>query len=229
MLEVKILIVEDEKILAMGLKNKLEKLGFAVTGLASSGLEAIESVKKEQPDLVLMDIVLKGDMDGIDTAKFIVNLHDIPVIYLTAYADDETLARAEKTCPYGYILKPYKDNELKANIKMALFKHNSQKENKMDFEDVYRDVTKFIEKNEDSFKKGLINGESITGPVNVDIGLKKIYVSASRNNEDSSKAFYKLLEDIIFRYVNSKESELMVYPKGDELCLEFNRSKSIIL
>ena len=98
--ETKILIVEDEKILAMGLKKKLEKLGFSVTDLASSGAEAIESVKKVQPDLVLMDIVLKGAMDGIETAEFIINLHDIPIIYLTDYADDEMLARAEKTYPY---------------------------------------------------------------------------------------------------------------------------------
>lgn len=217
--EVKILIVEDEKVLAMGLKKKLEKLGFKVTALASSGFEAIESVKKEQPDLVLMDIVLKGDMDGIETAKFIVNLHDIPIIYLTAYADDETLERAEKTCPYGYILKPYKDNELKANIKMALFKHSSQNENKMDFEDIYRDVTQFIDENEDSFKKGIIDDSSITGPVNIDIGLQKIYISADRNNKNSFNAFYSLLEDIISRYKN----EIIVYPKGDELCLEFSR------
>lgn len=72
--ETKILIVEDEKILAMGLKKKLEKLGYLVTDLASSGAEAIESVKKVQPDLVLMDIVLKGAMDGIETAEFVVNL-----------------------------------------------------------------------------------------------------------------------------------------------------------
>ncbi|MGZ7044578.1 MAG: response regulator [Methanobacterium sp.] len=219
--EVKILIVEDEKILAMGLKNKLEKLGFTVTGLASSGAEAIGSVKTTQPDLVLMDIVLKGEMDGIDTAKFIVNLHDIPIIYLTAYADDKTLERAEKTCPYGYILKPYKDNELKANIKMALFKHNAQKERVMDFEDVYHDVTKFIDENEEAFKEGIIDG-SITGPVNIDIGLKKIYISADRNNKEAYETFYKVLSSIL-QYYLSRENEITVYSKGDELSLEFNR------
>lgn len=225
--ETKILIVEDEKILAMGLKNKLEKIGYAVTGLASSGSEAIENVKKTQPDLILMDIVLKGEMDGIETAKFIVNLYDIPIIYLTAYADDEILARAEKTCPYGYILKPYKDNELKANIKMALYKHNAKKESFMDFEDVYHDVTNFIEENEEAFKKGIIDGEYITGPVNVDIGLKKIYISADRNNKDAYNTFYQLVSSIIKDYIN-RENEIIVYSKGDELCLEFNRSESMI-
>ncbi|HML04814.1 MAG TPA: response regulator [Methanobacterium sp.] len=222
MQEVKILIVEDEKILAMGLKNKLEKLGFEVTGLVSSGSDAIESVKKIQPDLVLMDIVIKGEMDGIDTAKFIVNLYDIPIIYLTAYADDEILERAEKTCPYGYILKPFKDNELKANIKMALYKHKAEKEELMDFEDVYQDVTKFLDENEEAFKNGIINGESINGPVNVDIGLKKIYISADRNNKEAYDTFYQLLSSIIRDYVNL-ENEITVFSKGDDLCLEFNR------
>ena len=221
MSEVKILIVEDEKILAMGLKKKLENLGFAVTGLASSGAEAIASVKEIQPDLVLMDIVLKGAMDGIEAAKLIVNLHDVPVIYLTAYADDEILARAEKTCPYGYILKPYKDSELKANIKMAIYKHNAQKEEMMDFEDVYHEVTQFLDKNEGSFKEGIIEGESITGPFNIDIGLKNIYISTDRNNKDAYDAFYKLLADIAAKYANSEENKVVVYPRGDELCLEF--------
>ncbi|WP_414469051.1 response regulator [Methanobacterium sp. ACI-7] len=224
--EIKILIVKDEKILAMGLKNKLEKFGYIVTGMASSGSEAIESVKKIQPDLVLMDIVLKGEMDGIDTAKFIVNLHDIPVIYLTAYADDEILARAEKTCPYGYILKPYKDNELKANIKMALYKHNAKKERMMDFEDVYQDVTRFINENEEAFKDGIIDGLSITGPVNIDIGLNKIYISADRNNKESYDIFYQLLSNIAQYYVDNKK-EITVYPKGEELCLEFSRNNII--
>ena len=221
--ETKILIVEDEKILAMGLKKKLEKLGFSVTDLASSGAEAIESVKKVQPDLVLMDIVLKGAMDGIETAKFIVNLYAVPIIYLTAYADDEILARAEKTCPYGYILKPYKDSELKANIKMAVYKHNAQKEGVMDFEDIYHEVTRFLDENEGSFREGILEDESLTGPFNIDIGLKNIYISTDRNNKAACAAFYKLLNDIARKYAVSNENKVVVYPKGDELCLEFSK------
>ncbi|MGB9978135.1 response regulator [Methanobacterium sp.] len=221
--ETKILIVEDEKILAMGLKKKLEKLGYSVTDLTSSGAEAIESVKKVQPDLVLMDIVLKGAMDGIETAEFIVNLYDIPIIYLTAYADDEMLAKAEKTCPYGYILKPYKDSELKANIKMAIYKHNAQKEKVMDFEDIYREVTRFLDENEGSFKEGVLDGESLTWPFNIDIGLKNIYISTDRNNKAACSAFYRLLNDIARKYAISEENNVVVYPRGDELCLEFSK------
>ena len=125
-MEAKVLIVEDERILAIGMKRKLENAGYTVTGTASSGEEAIENVKKTSPDLVLMDIVLKGDMDGIEAAQQIINLYNIPIIYLTAYADEEILERAMITEPYGYLLKPFNLNELKANIKMALYKHKSE-------------------------------------------------------------------------------------------------------
>jgi len=125
-MEAKVLIVEDERILAIGMKHKLESAGYAVTGIASSGKEAIENAKKTNPNLVLMDIVLKGHMDGIEAAQQIINLYNIPVIYITAYADDEILERAMITEPYGYLLKPFNLSELKANIKMALYKHKAE-------------------------------------------------------------------------------------------------------
>ncbi len=124
-MKAKILVVEDEKILAIGIKRKLEMSGHTVTGIASSGPEAIELAQKTDPNLILMDIVLKGDMDGIQAAQQIINLCDIPIIYLTAYADEEILERAMITEPYGYILKPFKIDELNANIKMALYKHQT--------------------------------------------------------------------------------------------------------
>ena len=125
-MKAKILVVEDEKILAIGMKRKLEILGYTVTGLASSGPEAIEKAQNTSPDLILMDIVLKGDMDGVETAQQIINLYDIPVIYLTAYSDDEILKRAMVTEPYGYLLKPLNVDELRANIRMALYKHKTE-------------------------------------------------------------------------------------------------------
>jgi len=126
----KILVVEDEKILAMGLKRKLEIMGYTVTGTASSGQEAVEMAGDGQPDLILMDIVLKGDMDGIDAAQQIISLYNIPVIYITAYADEKILERAMVTEPYGYLIKPFKETELKANIKMALYKHKAESKRK---------------------------------------------------------------------------------------------------
>ncbi|MEL7669511.1 methanogen output domain 1-containing protein [Methanobacterium sp.] len=129
-MEAKVLIVEDERILAIGMKRKLESAGYAVTGIASSGKEAIENAKKTNPNLVLMDIILKGPMDGIEAAQQIINLYNIPVIYITAYADEEILERAMITEPYGYLLKPFNLNELKANIKMAIYKHKAETERK---------------------------------------------------------------------------------------------------
>ncbi|MGK7903367.1 MAG: ATP-binding protein [Hormoscilla sp.] len=119
----KIMIVEDELLIAKGLSRKLKKLDYTVVDIVSSGEAALESAAVNQPDLILMDIAIKGDWDGIETAAKIHESYDIPVIYVTAYADDRTLERAEDTGSYGYILKPYKERELHATIKIALSKH----------------------------------------------------------------------------------------------------------
>ncbi|MGI0480109.1 diguanylate cyclase [Geminocystis sp. CENA526] len=133
---VKILIVEDELLIARTLSKKLEKMGYQLTGIVSSGDAALESIRKTPPDLILMDIVIKGDKDGIETAREIDQNYHLPIIYLTAYADDQTLERAEETGCYGYILKPYLEKELHANIKMALKKHE---QNKVLKEEISRD------------------------------------------------------------------------------------------
>lgn len=119
----KILIVDDEIIIAREIEYRLQQLGYAIVGAASSGEEALELVALHQPDLVLMDIVLKGAMDGIEAAAEIVRQWNIPVIFVTAYTDEETLQRAKITEPYAYIVKPFSERELRANIEMALYKH----------------------------------------------------------------------------------------------------------
>src|ERR1035438_308824 len=104
---VTILIVEDEKIVAMDIAGGLKSAGYLVSGIVSSGKEAIDLVEKNPPDLILMDIRIKGDIDGIQTAEIIQGHHDIPIVYLTAFADENTLSRARITAPYGYIIKPF--------------------------------------------------------------------------------------------------------------------------
>ncbi|MCG5056609.1 MAG: response regulator [Limnoraphis sp. WC205] len=136
MSEVKILIVEDELLIAKGLARKLQNLGYTVVDIVSSGEKALEKVAETQPDLVLMDIVIKGEMDGIETAELLHERFNIPVIYVTAYADDSTLDRAEQTGSYGYLLKPYKERELHATIKLALRKHQAQLEAQKNLENV---------------------------------------------------------------------------------------------
>ena len=123
----RILIVEDERIVAEDVEKSLDHLGYEIAGLASSGTEAIAMVQKTHPDLVLMDIVLKNGMNGIQTAETIYNRYHIPVVYLTAYADEETLDRAKRTEPYGYILKPFDDRELQTTIEMAIYKHRMER------------------------------------------------------------------------------------------------------
>ncbi|AMW30458.1 MULTISPECIES: hybrid sensor histidine kinase/response regulator [Arthrospira] len=123
---VQIMIVEDELLIAKGLARKLKSLGYTVVGIVSSGIAAIEKVAETNPDLVLMDIVIKGDMDGIETAAKIQEKYGTPVIYLTAYADDSTLERAESTGSYGYLLKPFKEREVHAAIRMALKRYEQE-------------------------------------------------------------------------------------------------------
>ncbi|MEG4443928.1 ATP-binding protein [Microcoleus sp. AT9_B5] len=120
---INILIVEDELLIAKNLAPKLEKLGYQIADIVSSGADAIQRARELRPDLILMDIVIKGDIDGIETAAIINQELDIPIIYTTAYADDETLQRAENTGSYGYLLKPFKEREMHATIKIALSKH----------------------------------------------------------------------------------------------------------
>jgi diguanylate cyclase (GGDEF)-like protein len=115
-------IVEDESIVAMDLRQKLVGNGYGILGIASTGEEAVKRVLELKPDLVLMDIHLRGEMDGITAAAIIQEAANIPVIYLTAFADTSTLTRAKITGPYGYILKPYEERELEVNIEINLQK-----------------------------------------------------------------------------------------------------------
>lgn len=126
MKKIQILIVEDELLIAENLAMKLKKFGYVIAGIVSSGQAALKHVQSKKPDLILMDIAIKGNIDGIETAAKIGVIEEIPIIYLTAYADDETLERATQTNCYGYILKPFKDRELHATIKVALKKYQEE-------------------------------------------------------------------------------------------------------
>ncbi len=119
----RILLVEDERIVALDLAATLKELGYTVVANVSSGRAAIEQATKLQPDLVLMDIRLHGALDGIQTMEAIRNELDVPVIYLTAHSDDATLVRAKGTGPLGYLIKPFTAPELRCAIEIALHKH----------------------------------------------------------------------------------------------------------
>ncbi|RNI12477.1 response regulator [Methanohalophilus sp. RSK] len=125
----RILVVEDEAIVAMVIKRRLQDLGYIVSGIASTGKDAITKVEGTFPDLVLMDIRLKGDMDGIEATKIIKDRFSLPVVYLTAHSDDVTFKKAKETDPDGYILKPFTEKDLSTTIEIALHKFRKEKGN----------------------------------------------------------------------------------------------------
>lgn len=120
MAQATILVVEDETIVAKDIQCTLMRLGYKVPATATSGEEAVRKAGEIQPDLVVMDIVLKGPMDGVETARELRARYEVPVVYLTAYADDHTLQRVKETAPGGYLLKPFQPSELRPTIEMAL-------------------------------------------------------------------------------------------------------------
>ncbi len=123
MSKTKILIVEDEKIIAKDLEIRLRNMNYEVIASVTNGADAINVVRTSPPDLILMDIMIDGDIDGIETTELIHQEKDVPVIYLTAYADDKTFQRAKLSDPFGYILKPFQDRELDITIQTILRKH----------------------------------------------------------------------------------------------------------
>ena len=123
-----IMVVEDESIVSKDIQISLKNLGYSICGASSSGEDAIEKAKESNPDLILMDIMLKGKLNGIETAHIIKEHIDVPIIYLTAYADESTLSKAKITEPYGYIIKPFEEIDLQTSIEMALYKHTKELE-----------------------------------------------------------------------------------------------------
>lgn len=139
-----IMLVEDEIIVAADVQHRLQNMGYAVLGIFDTGEEAIEKAGELQPNLVLMDIVLKGEMDGIEAAQKIREMYDIPIIYLTAYSDEKILERAKVTEPFGYVLKPFEDREIQSAIEMALYKHQMEQKLKESEEKYRKLIEKFL-------------------------------------------------------------------------------------
>ncbi len=169
--KIQVLIVEDESIVALDIQSMLGSLGYEVPAVVSSGEAAIEKAAETHPDLVLMDIRLKGDMDGIEAAEQIRGRFNIPVVYLTAYADDETLQRAKITEPYGYILKPFGERELHTAIEIALHKHKLEREL------------------QESEKRYRLLAENVTDVIwTMDMNLRYTYISPSVSHQRGYRA-----------------------------------------
>jgi|WetSurMetagenome_2_1015567.scaffolds.fasta_scaffold00010_20 two-component system, response regulator PdtaR len=126
----KILVVDDEAIITMQLEERLHAMGYTVAGMAASGEDAIEKARRLSPDLILMDIVMPGKLNGIEAAQAIISELDIPVVFVTSYADDAIIEKAKQVRPYGYIVKPFNELEIKAAIEVALFRKAAELEMK---------------------------------------------------------------------------------------------------
>lgn len=126
MTDVKIIVVEDESIVAEDIKRSLQNMGYSVPAVVASAEEAVKKAEEIRPNLILMDIMLRGEGNGIDAAGRIRIDYNIPVVYLTAYSDDEILERAKLTEPFGFIIKPFENRELRSVIEMALYKHRME-------------------------------------------------------------------------------------------------------
>ena len=187
----KIFIVEDERIIAMDLAKRLKDMGYEVSGTASSSTETIEQITNHKPDLILMDIVIKGDLDGIETANKLKDLL-IPIIYLTAYSDQKTLDRAKLTEPYGYIMKPFKNNEMSSTIEMAIYKNQVETRLK----ESYKELTK---KNN---YENIIN--IITNSIHKIVDIDKIY-------QNTVNAVVDNIESVDFAIFYVVEGDKAVY------------------
>lgn len=137
----RIQVVEDEAIIGMEIKRRLEKRDFEVVELVKTGKRAVEAAFQHKPDLILMDIALKGKMDGIDAAKQINKTMDCPIVFLTANADRATVERAKATGPFGYLIKPFDDIELAITIEMAIYKHQMEQKLRQAKEDAEKALT----------------------------------------------------------------------------------------
>ncbi|PKL73723.1 MAG: hypothetical protein CVV29_02015 [Methanobacteriales archaeon HGW-Methanobacteriales-2] len=169
----KILLVEDEAVTYYETKKMLEKWGYNLVGTATSGEMAIQMIGEYHPDLILMDVHLKGEMDGIDVAKKTLTWSNIPIIYISAHTEDKILQKAKKTEPYGFLIKPYGKNELKFAIEIALHRHQINK--KLTCED-----------------NPVLSEKSLNIVILLDNNFKVLYV-----NNFTLKLFKTKLEDII--------------------------------
>ncbi len=197
----KILIVEDEILVATDIEESLESLGYEVQNSVATGLDAIAEVEKSLPDLILMDINLKGDMTGIEAAKEISNNHNVPIIYLTANADMSTINQAKVALPYGYIIKPFTDKDLQTNIEIALYKFENDMKLKMESEQ----FNTFFDLKDHEKNQMIIHGTKGLEKINID----EVYFL---ERKDEQTAIHLFDEEI----VSNKTLEEMIefFPKN---------------
>ncbi|UUX91754.1 response regulator [Methanoplanus endosymbiosus] len=214
----KIFVVEDEMIVAMAIKKSLKNLGYDVVGHTTRGEDAILKAGELRPDLILMDIRLKGEMDGVDAAKRIKSLYDVPVIFLTAHSDIDTMQRAIKAEPAGYLVKPFNERELHTNIEMTLYK--SRIKSRVD------DESSVI--NNDAVIKSIRNIKDPIFAADKEFrltGINKAFSEMSGLSESEAEGIF--VPDIIGPVGNSGDGGNIVWP--DQLSLRLSESDNPVV
>jgi PAS domain S-box-containing protein len=223
----RILIVEDETVIALGIEGKLQSLGYEGTSIVNTGEKAIEKAESEKPDLIIMDIRLKGEMDGIDAAEVIRNKFGIPVIFSTAYLDQERIERAKITMPFGYLLKPIQERDLKVTLEMALYVAKADAERRKTEEELNQ-MNKFLIKaqkisNMGSWIWDLKSGDMVwTDQVYEIFGLdKQIFIPninsvMERVHPDDQKMHEKLIDVALNNREQHDFEAKIVRPTGEE-------------
>ncbi len=201
----KVFIIEDEAVTALDIRNTLEKLNYEVVGIVGKGEDALRMINKTNPDIILMDIILKGELDGIETARLINIQRKTPIIYLTARYDDETIERSKSTNPYGFLLKPLNDRDLNSCLRMALFRFEAEKK----LNDSDEKLNKTIKMNEvlfNSFQEFavIINQNGIITKVNNKSNVINLITSHFLNNDvkkvfqgKTGQKFISLIEQVL--------------------------------
>ncbi len=198
----KILVVEDELLVAMDIEESLTSLGYIVQNTVDTGLLAIEEVEKNLPDLILMDINLKGEMSGIEAAKIISSKNDVPVVYLTANADLSTINQAKVALPYGYIIKPFVDKDLQTNIEIAIFKFISDMKFKLESEQ----FNTFFDLKDHENNQLIVHAQAGLEKINID----KVYFLEEQGD---NTVLHLLDEEIIIE--KSLQATYDLFPKAD--------------
>ncbi|MBD1877396.1 ATP-binding protein [Coleofasciculus sp. FACHB-T130] len=209
----KILVVEDERIVAKDIVKSLQRLGYNVVASVASGEEAIQKVLEIQPDLVLMDIMLKGQLDGIETTEKIHKNFDIPVIYLTAYADKKTLERAKITDPFGYIIKPFDERDLHTTIEIALRRHLAEAATRVALE-------KEKQLSELKSRFWFMVAHEFRNPLTAILSSAELLESYSHELTELRKREYFYLIQTSVHSLNNLLNEVLEFGKADEGKLE---------
>lgn len=210
-----ILIVDDERVVSLDLQGILAQLDYQVAGIATSGKEAIEKTGDLRPDLVLMDIRLSGEMDGIEAAIQIARQYEIPVVFLTAYSDDETLTRAMKAGPFGYLLKPFEERELHTAIEIALYKHKMERE--------LRDAKRAAESANEAKSSFLATvSHELRTPMNGVLGLTEVLLMTDIEGE--AKEYAHLIKESAFSLLKVI-NQILDYSRIESNMLELHEGR----